>query len=126
MFLILRLLIPSLDRDSAVGLATLYGLDGLGIEYRWGEIFVLLHTGRVAHPASYTMANGSFFKAKWQRRGFHHPHHLVPRLKEEWMYYSTTPLLVRGLLLGEVLVPSSFSWRYKCTLESSSKFCINR
>ena len=36
MFLILRLLIPGVDRDSAAGIATIYGLDGLGIEYRWG------------------------------------------------------------------------------------------
>jgi hypothetical protein len=29
----------SRDRDSAVGIATCYGLDGPGIESRWGEIF---------------------------------------------------------------------------------------
>jgi hypothetical protein len=27
------------SRDSVVGIATRYGLEGLGIEYRWGEIF---------------------------------------------------------------------------------------
>jgi len=27
------------NRDSAVGIATRYGLDGPGIESRWGEIF---------------------------------------------------------------------------------------
>ena len=36
MFLILRLLIQGVDRDSAVGIATIYGLDVLGIEHRWG------------------------------------------------------------------------------------------
>ena len=35
-FLILRLLIPGVDRDSAVGIATRFGLDGPGIESRWG------------------------------------------------------------------------------------------
>jgi len=27
------------DRDSSVGIATLYGVDGLGIESRWGRDF---------------------------------------------------------------------------------------
>ena len=36
MFLILPLLIPGVDRDSTVGIATIYGMDGLGIKYRWG------------------------------------------------------------------------------------------
>jgi hypothetical protein len=34
--LILRLLIPDVNRDSAVGIATRYGLDGPGIESRLG------------------------------------------------------------------------------------------
>jgi hypothetical protein len=29
-----------MDRDSSVGIATRYGLDGLGIESRWGEVFL--------------------------------------------------------------------------------------
>jgi len=29
----------SLDRDSSVGIATCYGLDGPGIESRWGRDF---------------------------------------------------------------------------------------
>ena len=28
------------SRDSSVGIANLYGLDGRGIEFRWGEIFL--------------------------------------------------------------------------------------
>ena len=28
-----------MDRDSSVGIATGYGLDGPGIESRWGQIF---------------------------------------------------------------------------------------
>ena len=39
---------------SVVGIATAYGLDGPGIESRWGE------TGPEAHPASCTMGTGSF------------------------------------------------------------------
>ena len=29
-----------MDRDSSVGVATRYGLDGPGVESRWGEIFL--------------------------------------------------------------------------------------
>jgi len=29
----------SLDRDGSVGIATNYGLDGPGIESRWGQVF---------------------------------------------------------------------------------------
>ena len=43
--------------DSVVGIATRYGLEGPGIESRWGEIF---RTGSGAHPASCTMGTGSF------------------------------------------------------------------
>ena len=41
-------------RDSSVGKATSYGLDGRGIESRWGRDF--LHPSRpvLVHPASYT------------------------------------------------------------------------
>ena len=48
-------------RDSSVGIATLYGLDGPGIEYRWEARFSApVQTGPGAHPASYTMGTGSF------------------------------------------------------------------
>jgi hypothetical protein len=49
------------DRDSSVGIATGYGLDGPRIESRWGASFsVLVQTGPGAHPGSYTMGTGSF------------------------------------------------------------------
>ena len=32
-------LLAYVSRDSAVGIATRYGLDGSGIEYRWGRDF---------------------------------------------------------------------------------------
>jgi hypothetical protein len=67
-------------RDSSVGIATLYGLDGAWIESQWGEIF---RTGSRAKPASYTMGTGSFLWVKRPRRGVDHPPHLTPRLKKE-------------------------------------------
>ena len=46
---------------SSVGIATGYGLDGPGIESRWGARFsVPVQTGHGAHPASCTMGTGSF------------------------------------------------------------------
>jgi hypothetical protein len=69
---------PMWSRDSAVGIAARYGLDGPGIEFS-----APVRTGSDAQPASYTMATGSFPKAKRPRRGVNHPPHLAPNLKKE-------------------------------------------
>ena len=45
---------------SSVGIATDYGLDGFGIESRWGRDFPPVQTGPGAHPASCTMDTGYF------------------------------------------------------------------
>jgi len=47
--------------DSAVGIATGYGLDGPGIESSGGRarFYAPVQTGPGAHPASYTMGTGS-------------------------------------------------------------------
>ena len=45
---------------SSVCIATDYGLDGPGIESRWGRDFPPVQTGPGAHPASCTMGTGSF------------------------------------------------------------------
>ena len=46
---------------SVVGIATAYGLDGPGIESRWGRDFSApVQTGPGAHPASCTMGTRSF------------------------------------------------------------------
>ena len=44
-------------RDSSVGIATSYGLDGTEIESRWGEgrFSAPVQSGPGAHPASCTM-----------------------------------------------------------------------
>jgi len=47
--------------DSSVCIATSYGLDGPGIESRWGRGFPHLSRPSLgAHQASYTMGTGSF------------------------------------------------------------------
>jgi len=46
---------------SSVGIGTGYGLDGPGIESRWGPRFSApVQTGPGTHPASCTMGTGSF------------------------------------------------------------------
>jgi len=52
---------PFVGRDSSVGIATDYALDGLGIESRRGARFSApVQTGAGAQPASCTMSTGSF------------------------------------------------------------------
>jgi hypothetical protein len=46
---------------NSVGISTSYGLDGPGIESRWGSRFSApVQTGPGAHPVSYAMGTGSF------------------------------------------------------------------
>ena len=57
-------------RDSSGGIATRYGLDGPGIESRWGARFSApVQTGPGAHPASRTMGTESFPGVKRPGRG---------------------------------------------------------
>ena len=52
-------------RDSSVGIATGYWLDGPGIESRWGARFSApVQTGPGAHPTSCTIGNESFSGVK--------------------------------------------------------------
>ena len=52
-------------RDSSFGIATRYGLDSPGIEYRWWAIFsVSVQTGPEAHPTPCTMVTGPFTGVK--------------------------------------------------------------
>jgi hypothetical protein len=69
---------------SAVGTATRYGLDGLGIESRFGARYSAhVQTCPGAHPVSYTMGTGSFQGVYWPERGDEHPPHLASRLWKE-------------------------------------------
>ena len=61
-----------------VGIATGYGLDGLGIEFRWGRDFPHLSRPALgAHPASCTMGTGSFPGVKSGRGVTLTPHPLL-------------------------------------------------
>ena len=60
------------ERNSSVGTATRYGLDGSGIKFRWVRDFPHVQTGSVAHPASYTMGTKCLFPGvKRLRRGLY-------------------------------------------------------
>jgi hypothetical protein len=75
---------PLGGRDSSVGIATRYGLDGTGIEARCGRDFP--HPSRSAPEAQasfYTMGTRSFPVVKRPGRGFDNPPSLAPRLKKE-------------------------------------------
>jgi hypothetical protein len=98
-FIIISLLIFILfcarnrGQDSVVGIATSYGLDGPGIEFRWGARFsVPIQTGPGAHPASYTTGTGSFPSVKRPGRGVDHPPPSSAEVKERVGLISLLPL----------------------------------
>ena len=63
-----------MGRDSSVGTATRYGLDGPGIESRWGaRVSPPVLTPPGAYPDSCTMGTGSFPGVKRRERGADHP-----------------------------------------------------
>ena len=71
-------------RDSSVGIAICYGLDGPGDRIPVVARFSApVHTGFRSHPASYTRGTGTLPGVKRPGRGVDHPPHLAPRLKEE-------------------------------------------
>ena len=80
-----------------MGMATRYGLDGLGLNPDGDEIFSTCPDRRGVHPASYAMCSGSFPGVKRSGRGVDHRPHLAPKLKKEQNYTSTPPLGLRSL-----------------------------
>ena len=81
-------------RDTTVGIATRYGLDGPGIECRWGRDFP--HPSRPSLGSTQPpiqMGTGSLSPGvKRPGRGVDHPPHLAPKFKErvELYFYSTS------------------------------------
>jgi len=77
--------------DSSVGIATRYGMDGPGIESRWGATFSApVQTGPGAHAASCAMGTGSFPGVKRPGRGFDHPPPSSAEVKEKVNLYLYT------------------------------------
>jgi len=109
--------------DCAVGIATHCGLDGPGIESRWGaRLSANVQNGPGAHPASYTMGTGSFPGVKRLGRGVKHPTPSSTEVKErvELYLYSLSgplwPVLGRTLPFTFAFVSYSLSLNFKSIL----------
>jgi hypothetical protein len=86
--IILIIITSVMGRDSSVGIATRYRLDGSGIESPWVARFSApIQNGPGAHPASYTMGNGSFPGVKRPGRGVDHPPSSSADVKERVQLY---------------------------------------
>ena len=79
-----------MGRDSSVGIATRYGLDGRGIESLWGggDFPQPFEPATGAHPNSYTMGTGSFSGVKRPERGVDHPSSAEVNERVELYLYS--------------------------------------
>jgi hypothetical protein len=81
-------------RDSSVGIATSYGLDGPGIEFRWRQgFFAPVRTGPGAHSAPYIMGTGPFPGVNRTGRGVDNPPPSSTEVKERVELYLFTPAL---------------------------------
>jgi hypothetical protein len=97
-------LMPVVCRDSSVGIATHYGLDGPEIEFRWGARFSApVQTGPGTHPASYTMGARSFLGVKQPGRGVDHPPPSSAEVKEGIELYLYSPSGSSWPFLGRTL-----------------------
>jgi hypothetical protein len=84
---------PRGSRDSSVGIATGYGLDGqgVGVEVPIRSSIFFLHvvqTGSGVHPASYPMGNGGSFPAVKAAGAFSSPP-ASAEVKKLWIYTSS-------------------------------------
>jgi len=71
-----------MGRDSSVGTATRYELDGPGIESRWGATFsAAVQTGPGTQPPS--LLYKGYRGVKRPGRGVNHPPHLAPRFMKD-------------------------------------------
>ena len=89
--------IKSVGRDSVIGVATRYGLDGLGIETRWGWDLPHLSIAALGPTHPHTIGTWSLSRG-WRGRDVTltiHPH-LVPTLKKEYSCTYTPPLGLYG------------------------------
>ena len=91
----------NLSRDSVVSIATRYGLEGQGIESRWGEFF-RTYPDRLRGPPSLLYNGYRVFPGGKGGRGVMLTTHpiLVPRLRKSWAIPPLTPWVLLGLLRG--------------------------
>ena len=81
-------------RDSSVGIATRYRLEGPGIESRWRvEIFRTTPDRPRPHQTSSTMTIGAFPRVKRPRLGAHHPSNTEFKERADlYLYFPSGPL----------------------------------
>ena len=93
-----------MGHDSAVGIATRYGLDGLGIETQWGPRFSApIQTGPGAHPASSTLGTESFLGVMQPGHGNDHPPPPSAEVKERTELHICSPFGLLWPVLGRTL-----------------------
>ena len=81
-------ILNNVERVRSNGTSTRYGLDGPGIESRWGaRFFAPVQSGPGAHPASYTMDTGSFPGVKRPGRDVDNPSPSSAEVKERVEVY---------------------------------------
>ena len=104
-----KLLSFDMGRDSSVGIATRYRVDGQGIESRWGAKFSApVQYGPGAHPTFCTMGTGSFPGEKRPGRGADHPPPSKSRGHERVGLYFYSPSGPQWPVLGRTLPLLSF------------------
>ena len=115
-----RTIPPSGSRDSVVSIATRYGLDGPGIESRWGEIF-RTYPDRLRGPPSLLYNGYRVFPGGKGGRGVMLTTHplLVPRLRKSWAIPPLTPWVLLGLLRGYLYLYYT-PVNKQCTAQSSN------
>ena len=102
-----------MGRDRVDGIATRYGLDGPGIEYRWGRDFP--HPSRPTpgtHPAPCTMGTGSFPEVKRPGRGTDHPPPSKRRGHERVGLYLYSPSEPQWPVMGRNFIYLSHIYYY--------------
>ena len=94
-----------MGRDSSVGIATRYGLDGSVIESRWGgaRFSAPVQTLPAANSASYTMGTGSSPGVERPGRGVEHPPPSSAKVKERVELYLYSPSGSLWPVLGRTL-----------------------
>jgi hypothetical protein len=97
-----------------VGIATRYGLEGPGIEFRWGEIF-RTYPDRLRSPPSFLYNGYRLFPGGKSGRGVMVTTHplLVPRLRKSLSIPPLTLWVLPGLLRGSLYLYLYCSYRSK-------------
>ena len=94
-----------MGRDSSAGVVTHYGLDGPGIESRWGtRISAPVQTSPGAYPASYPVGTGSYPMVKQLRCGVDHPPLSSAEVRERVELYIYSPSGPSWPVLGWTLL----------------------